>query len=45
MIKKNNFQSLLKLYELEDEKIRFIDMGNKQEVTEQMDEVFRGEGR
>lgn len=45
LIKKNNFQSLLKLYELEDEKIRFIDMENKQEVTEQMDEVFRGESR
>lgn len=45
LIKKNNFESLLKLYELDEEKIRFINMEDKQEVMEKMDEVFRGEGR
>lgn len=45
LIKKNNFESLIKLYELDDEKIRYINMENKQEVMEQMDEVFRGESR
>lgn len=45
LIKKNNFEGLLKLYELDNEKIRFVNMENKQEVMEKMDEVFRGEGR